>query len=170
MKKDLVTIEERGTALWSTSFADRFSFVFDNFQKLFDEFWKSAGGLEMRIFEDIQTKGSFPKMNVVDNPDNYEVEIAVAGFTKEEVDLEFKDNTLFIKAEHSEDTCDDGTKEECKKYLRREIAHRSFRRALRFPEEVNINTVDCNFKDGIITFKINKEVLPEPEVKKIEIK
>jgi HSP20 family protein len=127
--------------------------LFDNFWNDFlDTKWVSVG-----IFEDIQPKGSFPKINVSENDDEYNVEIAVAGFGKDDVKLELKDNTLSISAEKKEEEGESDTK-----HLRREISYRSFQRAVRFPCKVIADKSEASYKDGVISFKVAKENEKDP--------
>ena len=148
---------------------------FDNFFKeIHDSFWSRFDNLfdkwdlDMQAFDQLQPKGSLPKVNVVDNEKSYDVEIAVAGFDKDDVELELKDNALFIKADKREEKCD-GDDEECKNYLTREIASRSFRRMIVFPAEVNVDDISAGYENGIISCKIGKAQEELPSSVKISI-
>ena len=148
---------------------------FDNFFKeIHDSFWQRFDAmfdkwdLDMKVFEELQPKGGFPKVNVVESDKSYDVEIAVAGFDKDDVELELKDNALFIKADKREEVCD-GDDAECKKYLTKEIASRSFRRTIVFPAEVNADNVSAKYENGIISCKIGKVEEEKPSSTKIDI-
>jgi len=119
----------------------------------------------MRVFDDIQSNTSFPKVNVSETDEDYGVEIAIAGFDKNDVKLELKDNTLFISADKKEEL-----ENESKNYVRKEISSRSFQRALRFPCKVTDN-VSAEYKDGIIHVNIAKDVVEDEDcVVTIEVK
>ena len=141
---------------------------FDRFDKWFDEVWGDFS-LDASLFDQIQPKGAFPKVNVKSTECDYKVDIAVAGFNKEDVELELKDNALFIKADRKQEASeedDDGT------WLRREIAQRSFRRVVSFPEQVDPEKIECGYENGVISCSIGK-VQCDPEeddTVKIEIK
>jgi HSP20 family protein len=144
-------------------FEDSFAPLF----KRFDDIWKDWD-LSMEAFDKLQPKGSFPKVNVIEKEGSYDVEIAVAGFDKDDVSLELKDNALMIKADkHVETPCED--EEECSKYLTREIAHRSFRRTVVFPSEVNTEDISAKYENGIITCCIGKLEEDKPTNIKIDI-
>lgn len=115
-------------------------------------------------FLDIQPKGSFPKINVAETDEGYEIDIAVAGFEKDEVELEIKNNSMLIKAECSEEKSD-----ETKKYLFKEIASRSFRRAIRFPDKINTDGVSCKHDNGIIKCVVPKQKADADSTIKIKI-
>jgi HSP20 family protein len=164
MKKDLIKKTDSQSGL---DVFDRFGSVFQEFDNLFGRFSSLFDNtFSIKAFEDMQPRTAFPKVNVVDNEDSYDVEVAVAGFDKEDVSLELKDNTLFINAEKKEEKCDD---KDCKKYLRREIAYRSFKRALPFPVEINPEGISAKYENGVIKCRINKVLAEVPASVKIEI-
>jgi HSP20 family protein len=119
MAKDLM--KKDAGSLSNMFYLSRLDDVFRKFDRVFDDMWGNWG-FDMKVFEDLQPKGGFPKMNVIDNDDSYQIDIAVAGFNKEDIKLELKDNALFVAAD-KEETCES---DDCKKYLRKEIASRSF--------------------------------------------
>lgn len=133
------------------------------FEDIFDNFWKDWT-LDMRAFADLQPKSSFPKINVVETDEEYEVEIALAGFDKDDLSLELKDNCLLIKADKKEESEDKD-----KKFLMREISSRSFRRMLKFPVKVDSDKIDCSFENGIVNCIIGKEDIEKDDLVKIKI-
>jgi HSP20 family protein len=162
MKKDLTVYS--ASPMRRLFEASRFNDIMKEFDNVL-----SSWDIDMKTFSDLQPKTSFPKVNVSENDDSYEVEIAIAGFDKEDINLELKDNCICIKAdkkqEHSE-------ADENKKYLMKEISSRSFRRVLNIPKKVLTNDIECIHKDGIIKCVLKKEVesLPENSTIKIDIK
>lgn len=133
--------------LWSGPAIKRFR---SGIEAVFDDFFSSDWSMD--IFADMQPKASFPKVNVFETDNEYNVEIAVAGFSKDDVKLELKDNDLLISADKKEQ---DG--ESKNKYLRQEISYRSFKRVVRFPYLVDADKVAAEYKDGIIYFKVEKK-------------
>lgn len=167
MKKDLIkkTDSESGLDLFDRfgSVFQEFDGIFSRFNSLFDNFF-NAPVAEWKPL--LAAKASFPKVNVVDNADSYDVEIAVAGFDKSDVSLEVKDNALFINAEKKEECCDE---KEGRKYLCKEIAYRSFKRVLPFPVEIDTEGISAKYENGVIKCRINKIKTEEPSSVKIEI-
>jgi len=156
--KDLVkrtTTSPMGRLFGLSRFHDNF---FSRLESLMDEVWNGFN-LDADLFDQIQPKGAFPKINVKDSKCEYTVDIAAAGFDKNDVQLELKDNALFIKADKKEE---EEAQEDGGVWLRREIAQRSFRRIVRFPEQVDPNEINCKYKNGIISCSIGK-VIHEPE-------
>jgi HSP20 family protein len=170
MKKDL-TLRKTSAPMGGSYIMSRFHDIVDD---VFSR-WNDSDPFAMKFFDDIQPfKSNFPAVDVWSTDTDYKVDIAVAGFNKDEVSLELKDDILVIAADsknvREENDKDEEAGNECK-CLRKEIARRSFRRAVRFPEKVDPGKIDCVYKDGVIQCTIGK-VVPEEEDTgiKIEIK
>lgn len=164
--KDLVKRTETspmGRLFGLSRFHDDF---FSRFETLMDDVWNGFS-LDASLFDQIQPKGAFPKVNVRSTDCDYKVDIAVAGHDKDDVELELKDNALFIKADKQEES---GEKDEDGTWLRREIAQRSFRRVVKFPEQVDPEKIDCKYENGIISCSIGKVQCEPEEDNSIKIK
>lgn len=108
---------------------------------------------EASAFNELQIGSTFPKVNVFETEKGYTVKAAVAGFGKEDVNLELKNNFLVISADKKEEISEEDM--DC---LRREISSRSFRRVVRFPKKINSDTANASYNDGIISITIDKLV------------
>ena len=124
---------------------------------VFNSLWYN-NSWETKVFEDIQPKASLPKLNVSETDEKYEVEISAAGFNKEDIELEVRDNTLFIKCEHNEEKTDSD-----KNYLMKEISQRSFKRVLRFPKKIDAEAITCEYQNGIVHMDVGKKVAVKEE-------
>ena len=113
----------------------------------------------------VKTK-NLPAMNVKDNADSYEVELAVPGFTKDEIDVTMENDVLSISAQKSEEDV-----EEKDNYTRKEFSYNSFERRLQIPPAVNTEQeVKASYSDGILKLTLQKEEPVEiPPKRKIEI-
>lgn len=94
-----------------------------------------------------------PAMNVIEHDNDFEIELAVPGFSKKDFDVNIDDTGLHISAEKS-------TKKEEKEegYLRKEFGYNSFKRSLRLPESINLDKkVKATYNDGILRFNLIKK-------------
>lgn len=104
---------------------------------------------------------SYPPYNVITTSDNeYIVELAVAGFGKDELSVVVDKGDLVI--EGSKEESDDETK-----YLHKGISSRKFQRSFKLAEHVQV--VGADVKDGIMSIKLEREVPEELQPKKIAI-
>lgn len=100
---------------------------------------------------------NFPPYNLIqENSIQYTLEIALAGYRKEDIDVFTEWNKLFIKCDKSED-------EDETEYLHNGIAKRAFTRTWTLSDDVEIG--DVIFADGLLTIKLNR-VIPEHQKKK----
>jgi HSP20 family protein len=150
----------------------RFNDLFNHMQAMFDGAWRDWD-VNVGVFDALQPKTTFPKVNVSETVDNYVIDIAAAGFSRDDLALELKDNVLLIKGDKKEEQkdCKDCCEEAECTFLRREISDRSFRRVVKFPREIDVDKIDCSYKDGIVRCTIGKKAIEEVDGKiKIDIK
>jgi molecular chaperone IbpA len=102
---------------------------------------------------------SYPPHNILRTGDtDYIIELAVAGFAKDELNIEVKDRTLTVTGEHVS---------KGREYIHRGISTKKFKRTFRLSEHVHVNGAD--FKDGILSVILKYEIPQELRPRKIEI-
>lgn len=107
-----------------------------------------------------ESASAYPPYNIVKvNDTNYVIEVALAGFTKEDVEITFVNDVLTIKGKQTEKT--EGEKTE---YLYKGIATRAFTRSFSVAENVEI--VEAVFNDGVLKVYLNR-LIPEEEKPKV---
>ena len=113
------------------------------------------------VFKDFQIQpNGYPPHNIVRISDNeFDLELAVAGFKKNEVKIEECQGLLTIRGEKAE---------EPPVYQYRGIAGRSFSKSFRIAEYFEVN--NASMEDGILTVSFVKNVPEEARPKTIEIK
>ena len=100
---------------------------------------------------------SYPPYNVVNGDDGRTVlEVALAGFTSEEIEVSTERHVLTVSATKSKE-------EKERKYQHRGISQRSFARNWQMADDVEVESVD--FKDGLLSVVLRKEI-PEKQKKK----
>jgi HSP20 family molecular chaperone IbpA len=95
------------------------------------------------------------------------VEIAAAGFAKEDFDISIEEGILIIKGNLSEESIKDDA---AMKYFQRDIAKRSFVRKIKLmPEFAQSENVMASTEDGILTVSIFPVEEVKPKSFKIEV-
>ena len=109
---------------------------------------------------------NLPAMNVKEHKDDFEIELAVPGFSKKDIEVTMEDDVLHICAKKSEEV-----KEEEENYTRREFSYSSFDRKLQLPASIDQNEkVKATYKNGILTLNLlKKEEAKEPPKRIIDI-
>ena len=110
----------------------------------------SLGLDEIKRFE--KNTSNYPPYNIKRKGDEFIIEIAVAGFSKEAIAIEYKDRTLTIKGEQK------GEKEEGIEYLHNGLAGRSFTRTFTLADTIEVTGAELI--DGILTVTC-KALIPE---------
>jgi len=134
-----------------------FSIGFDD---MFDQFENMLGngGLTMQ--------SNYPPYNIrKTEKDNYAIEVALAGFNKNDVEVELEDNLLTVRTKQTnkaDEKSDNG------EIIHKGISQRQFARSFTIAEDVKINGAEL--KDGLLTVSCER-IVPEYKKKKlIEIK
>lgn len=101
----------------------------------------------------------YPPHNIIKTGEtDYLIELAVAGFSREELTVEVKDRTLTVSGEHVS---------RGREFIHRGISTKKFKRTFRLSEHVHVNGADL--KDGILSIDL-KYVVPDAlRPRKIEI-
>lgn len=105
-----------------------------------------------------RTSATAPAINVKESADDYEVDVAAPGMTKEDFNVHLnQEGDLHIKMESKKEHNDDNKKAH---YLRREFAYSKFEQTLILPDDVDKNNISAKVADGVLTVvlpKIKKE-------------
>lgn len=101
----------------------------------------------------------YPPHNIIKSSDqDYLIELAIAGFSKDEISVEVKDRTLTVTGEH---------KSKGREFIHRGISTKKFKRTFRLSEHVNVNGADI--QDGILAIKLQYVIPEEMRPRKINI-
>ena len=135
--------------------------VFGSALKTFDKFYIGVDHL-VKIQEDItKTIGAYPFYNIKKTGDNsYKIELALAGWSKQEISLELNGDKLVIKGE-SDDKEDDSD------YFFKGISKRAFTRSFMLNDTVVVN--GSEFTNGLLSIFLERLVPEDKKSRKIEI-
>ena len=135
----------------------------------FDRFFVGADRLAKTLADNAawianNAATSYPPFNLKKVDDNkYVIEMALAGFTKQDVEITLEDDKLIIKGGVSADTKDDKAE-----FLHCGIASRNFTRQFTLADNVEINNAEM--LNGILKVWLNHIIPESNKPKKIEIK
>jgi molecular chaperone IbpA len=128
--------------------------IAQKFQETVDHIQKTTSGI------------NYPPFNLKKTDDNvYVVEVAVAGFGKQDVELTLEDNKLVIKGQTTLDTVSqDGIESQ---YLHKGIADRAFTRTFSLADNVVVN--NAQMINGILKIWLEHIIPEDKKPKKINI-
>lgn len=123
--------------------------AFVGFDHLFDELDRAVK----------QANDHYPPHNIVKTGESdYLIEVAVAGFSRDEITVEVKDRSLTIVGEHIS---------KGREYIHRGISTKKFKRTFRLSEYVQVSGADL--VDGILAVKLQVVVPEEMRPRRIPI-
>ncbi len=105
-----------------------------------------------------------PRVDVEEDKNGYTVTAELPGMDKKDIDIDVKDNQLYIKGEKKlEKEKDD------KNYHITERCYGEFARNFTLPENVNQEEINARFKNGVLTVKIPKTEEEKPKEIKVKV-
>lgn len=130
----------------------------------FDPMFKSLEEMQRTMTKVV---GSYPPYNIKKVAENrYVIEVAVAGFGKQDIEIEIHDGTLIIKGQTSIDTLTkDGTDIT---YLHKGIAERAFTRTFKLADTIEIKNAEL--VNGILKVWLDNIIPDHKKPRKVEIK
>jgi len=129
-----------------------FDDMFDHFEHMMDDSFFRG------------TMGNFPPYNIVKTGENtYDVELALAGFNKNDIEVEYKENLLSVKSKKQEEVKDDDGN-----VIHRGISKRMFSKSFTIANDVEVKGAEL--KDGLLKVSLERIIPEHKKAKTIEIK
>ena len=123
----------------------------------FDHVWN-----EIERLSEMTDNKLYPPHNVVKHDEEkFSVELALAGYKRENLDVEVRDGILVVSAEI------DSQEKESREYLHKGISQKKFRRTFRLSEHVVVDGAD--FVDGLLVINLRVELPKEKRPRTITI-
>lgn len=138
----------------------------NQFPTLFDDFLnRDIFNWGLSNFSD--TKTTIPAVNIKETGENYEVQLAAPGMTKNDFKVLIEGNTLTISSEKASQK----DQEEHAKYISLEFSYQSFSRTFTLQKEiVDTENIQAKYEDGVLHLSIpKKEQARQKQPRTIEI-
>ena len=124
-----------------------FSIGFDD---MFDQFENMLGNGNLTM------QSNYPPYNIrKTGKDNYAIEVALAGFNKKDVEVEFEDNLLTVRTKQVNKSDDSDVNGEI---IHKGISQRQFARSFTIADDVKVNSADL--RNGLLVISLER-VIPE---------
>ena len=130
-----------------------FDDIFDHFESMFD-------GNVMNI-----PQVNYPPYNIVRTGDNtYDIELALAGFSKDDINVEYENNVLTVKSIKKADEKD----EQANGVIHRGISKRMFTKSFTVADDVEVKGAEL--KDGLLKVSLERIIPESKKPRTIKIK
>ena len=136
-------------------------------ERVIDHLSRSMLGFTPRFGADLLSSfqaadSNYPPFNLIEStPERFEIVMAVAGFTKEDLEVKVERQTLSIKGTKPQEPSNI-------KYRHHGLATRSFAKSFILSEQTKVT--DVSLQDGLLTVVLEYEVPEEQRPRLIEIK
>ena len=133
----------------------------DNFHKFTPYavgFDRMLDNLTRYVDNNSQSTG-FPHYNIRKEGDNYVIEMALAGFGKDDIEVEISEQTLSVRSDKKDEDADN---------LHRGISYRKFDRKFTLAEDIVVN--GAKLENGMLTIDLERIVPEEKKPRLIEVK
>ena len=115
----------------------------------------------------VRSKAAAPAMNVMENENDYKVEIAAPGMKKEDVNIHLdQDHNLVVSMEKKTENKEDDKKHS--RYLRCEFSYSKFQQTLVLPDNVDKEKIHAAVNDGVLTIELPK-LKQEDKIKTVKV-
>ena len=125
----------------------------------FDGLWSDFFDSDLNtLLRDTRHHG-LPAVNVKETENDFRIELAVPGMSKENIFIEVDEDLLRIKGE---DRQEKEAQETDGRYTRREFAFQSFERSFRLPDSVDQGSIKAEYLNGVLTVVLAKKEEAKP--------
>jgi molecular chaperone IbpA len=109
----------------------------------------------------VDAASGYPPYNIERTDENaYRIDIAVAGFRPDELEIEVKENLLTVTGRKA-------ANDEPRRYLHRGLAERNFERRFQLADYVIVS--DASLADGLLSISLNRELPEALKPRRVEI-
>ena len=128
------------------------------FDSIFDEFDRMLESTE-------RYSTNYPPYNIKRvNDTDYRIEVALAGYDKDDIEVELKNSALTVRNKTKEQTID----EKGNGVIHKGISTRQFERAFTISEDIKVK--DAELKNGLLTIDLERIIPDEKKPRLIDIK
>ena len=140
--------------------------LLNHFPTLFDDFL-NRDFFNWGLSNYSNTNTTIPAVNIKETPENYEVEVAAPGMTKNDFKVQLDGNTLTISSEKTVDK----ENEDDVRYASREFSYQSFSRTFTLQKDVvDTEKIQAKYENGVLHLLIPKiEKAKQKQPRLIEI-
>jgi len=98
-----------------------------------------------------ESNSSFPYVNIIEDNDKFQLELALPGYSKEQISMNYLKNVLTIKSNIEENTSEE------KKFITREFGPRDFSKQFVIPQMLDAEHISAEFTDGVLRVNVPKK-------------
>jgi HSP20 family protein len=126
---------------------------FQGMNSIFDDLF-NRDLLNWGLVNNSATNTTLPSVNIRETNDNFIVEMAAPGMTKDDFKIELDGNLLTISSEKE----DRNAMKDGEKYTRQEFSYQSFQRSFQLPKDVvDSDKIQAKYENGVLNLVVPKK-------------
>jgi HSP20 family protein len=131
------------------------------FNRFFDGDW-----MDWRNSNFADVNSTLPAVNILENENDFQIELAVPGLKKEDFKIDFDNGSLIISSEIK-----DEKESKAQNFTRKEFSYKSFQRTFSIPKNlINHDKIAASYENGLLKITLPKaEEVKQKPVKQIKI-
>jgi HSP20 family protein len=122
---------------------------FDTMPSLFNDFFEGMFNNDLMNREMMRY---VPNVNIAERKDDFRIELAAPGYTREDFKVEHDNGVLTINSEKKQESSDNDDR-----YTRKEFSYASFKRSFSLPEYADAEKISAEYKNGLLVLTIPKK-------------
>lgn len=133
----------------------------------FSNFWDTNRRLMNfdRLFNIFGPEIDMPPINIKEEKNHYEIELAAPGLSKDHFEIELDNHQLTISAKKEEKK-----EEKDENYIQREFNYQAFSRSFSIPENVDTDkNIKAHYEDGVLKVELVKKDAAKIKAKKFKV-
>lgn len=106
-----------------------------------------------------------PDTNISETTESFKLDVATPGTSKKDVKVLIDNNVLTISGERKQET-----EEKNSRFTKQEFSYGAFKRSFSLPESIDVEKINANFENGILTLTLpKKELVKQKQAQEIKI-
>lgn len=93
-----------------------------------------------------------PAVNIMEEKDKFNIELAVPGISKKDIDIKIENDELYISSKANEKE-----NELQENFVRVEYNYKTFKRVFELPETVDTKKINAQYKNGVLYITLHKK-------------
>ena len=106
-----------------------------------------------------------PRVNIVENDEEFRLQMQVPGYDKKDLKIDLVNDTLTIRGEHTQEENENNLR-----WTRREFGRSAFERSFVVPNTVRVDAIKAEHVNGVLQITIPKSEEAKPKVRSISIR
>tara|TARA_B100001057_G_scaffold127578_1_gene126552 strand:- start:20103 stop:20561 length:459 start_codon:yes stop_codon:yes gene_type:complete len=133
-----------------------FDDIFNHFESMFDENYYT-------LTQNISS--NYPPYNIVRSGENqYDIEIALAGFNKDDINVTVEDRLLTVETKNTDEKA---TANQSNEVIHRGISQRYFKKSFTVASDVEVK--NAQLKDGLLKISMERVIPEDKKLRTIDI-